>query len=144
MCIHASAHAPEATPTLVAEVSSNEVTIVREACDAGPRGVLHLAVCKGELTLQHLPTQTDAPGLQEVIQGRHIGSACVRHPPLTSILIIKLDFAHDVDIVPVCKNDEGETMLGHIIMQFLDLLRKELLLAVNQQKGPILGGIEAG
>ena len=135
---------PEATPTLVAEVSGNEVAIIREVGNAGPGGVVHLAVCKGEFPLQHLPTQTDAPGLQEVVQGGHVGSTCVRHPPLTSVFIIKLYLAHDVDVVPVCKDDEGETLLGHIMVQFLNLFWKELLLAVDQQQGPILGGIKAG
>lgn len=57
----------------------------------------------------------------------------IRHPPLSCVLIIEFDLLHHLNVVPVCKDDQRETPLSHVLTQLLHLLWKILLLAVYQQ-----------
>ena len=60
----------------VPETLSMQVAARGEAHNVGPARVVDLLPIQGRLPLQHSIPKSDAVGPQQVIQRRHIGSAC--------------------------------------------------------------------
>jgi hypothetical protein len=81
---------------------------------------------------------------QEMTSKKHKKITCIWYPPLPRILIIKLHLLHHTNIIPISKDNQTQIMLQHINFQFLDLVGKELLFRVDQQKSTIITSIETG
>ena len=62
-----------------------------------------LADCK--LSFIHLVTESYVPVREKWVDRWNIGSARIRHPPLSRIFVIKLDLPHNRDIEPVAHHD---------------------------------------
>lgn len=106
--------------------------------------IVHAMVAHTKITFGHFVTECDTEFVEQFIERWNIGTARVRHPPLTCVFIVELNFTNDARIVPIGKHDHAQFIVQNVRFQLLNFRIEIFFFWIDNQKCSIVRGIEAG